>query len=97
MNGIEINVTVEEFLELIPIIDEELKKLYKNFREINFKKIESETAIKALEMSSLRFTDLEIKIIEKRIEVLESFLKKFEIEMVNKFEPKPSNGAYTTL
>jgi hypothetical protein len=69
MSGISINVIVKEFLELVPIINGELTKLYKHLRDIELNQTNLDKAIKQLDKDwhYRRYYDPEVGIIRKRI------------------------------
>lgn len=75
----KIEVTVKEFLEIVPIISEKLDDLFNRLRQSN------------LSREGHNYYDPELNVLDQRIRILTSFLKKFEDEMISGFEPKPTS------
>jgi hypothetical protein len=90
MSSINLNITVREFIELVPVLHAEIESLVKRMRELEIEKINSNTKLKEFhgKPDYCAFYGSENTMLEGRKNNLSSILKKMEKEMVDKFEPK---------
>jgi hypothetical protein len=101
MKGYEISITVEEFLELIPVISKELDSANKNLKEAHVIKNEIEkTRVQNLDMLYKgknvlgglhqlfeKYNNPEIYRLEQKAKALSSLIKKLENSLLKNFEP----------
>lgn len=90
MSSINVNITVREFIELVPILHAEIESLTKRIRELEIEKINSNSKLKEFhgKPDYCVFYVPENTLLEGRKINLSSILKKMEKEMADKFEPK---------